>query len=171
MRVSARPTIASFRQIISRRFASTEAQNPQVKQAVESASKAYDSALGNAKRVAGPVGEKVGNMLGCEWNVDLAGTSKPFARKLGTLQTSPILTILIYLPITFSTQLTRTLSFTTSKSSPPSPDKSTSPRSSHPLPTSTPGSTLTPRFGRLPSRQTTGRASLKTDSGPRLEFT
>jgi hypothetical protein len=67
MRVSVRPTTASFRQIISRRFASTEAQNPQVKAAAESASKAYDNALGSAKRVAGPVGEKVGNMLGCEF--------------------------------------------------------------------------------------------------------
>lgn len=66
MRVSARPTIASFRQIISRRFASTEAQNPQVKAAVESANKAYDNALGSAKRVAGPIGEKVGSMLGGE---------------------------------------------------------------------------------------------------------
>ncbi|KAG7531625.1 hypothetical protein FFLO_04209 [Filobasidium floriforme] len=64
MRVSARPTIASFRQIISRRFASTEAQNPQVKAAVESATKAYDNALGSAKRVAGPIGERVGSMMG-----------------------------------------------------------------------------------------------------------
>jgi len=82
MRVSARPTIASFRQIISRRFASTEAQNPQVKQAVESASKAYDSALGNAKRVAGPVGEKVGNMLGCELRIRNTGISKSIGEKL-----------------------------------------------------------------------------------------
>jgi hypothetical protein len=66
MRVSARPTIASFRQIISRRFASTEAQNPQVKAAVESATKAYDNALGSAKRVAGPIGERVGSMMGGE---------------------------------------------------------------------------------------------------------
>jgi hypothetical protein len=63
MRFSIRPT-AAVRQAFARRYASTEAQNPQVKNAVESASKAYDNAIGTAKRVAGPLGERAGNMLG-----------------------------------------------------------------------------------------------------------
>ncbi|KAJ9102940.1 hypothetical protein QFC19_004496 [Naganishia cerealis] len=54
-----------------RRFASSHAggssqpeMSPQVKAAVESATKAYESAVGGAKRVAGPVGESVGRLLG-----------------------------------------------------------------------------------------------------------
>ena len=56
-----------------RRFASTQAggsaqpeMSPQVKAAVESATKAYESAVGGAKRVAGPVGDSVGRLLGGE---------------------------------------------------------------------------------------------------------
>lgn len=40
--------------------------SPQVKAAVESATKAYESAVGGAKRVAGPVGDSVGRLLGGE---------------------------------------------------------------------------------------------------------
>lgn len=57
-----------------RRSASTSANggssqpemSPQVKAAVESAQKAYESAVGGAKRVAGPVGDSVGRLLGGE---------------------------------------------------------------------------------------------------------
>jgi hypothetical protein len=41
-----------------------------VKNAVESAQKAYESAVSGARRVAGPLGEKVGSMLGGECGVD-----------------------------------------------------------------------------------------------------
>ncbi|KAJ9115641.1 hypothetical protein QFC20_000968 [Naganishia adeliensis] len=54
-----------------RRSASTSAggssqpeMSPQVKAAVESATKAYESAVGGVKRVAGPVGDSVGRLLG-----------------------------------------------------------------------------------------------------------
>ncbi|KAJ9108782.1 hypothetical protein QFC21_000102 [Naganishia friedmannii] len=54
-----------------RRFASSHAggssqpeMSPQVKAAVESATKAYESAVGGAKRVAGPVGDSMGRLLG-----------------------------------------------------------------------------------------------------------
>lgn len=63
-RASVRPTVASFRQAFARRFASTEN-----KSAAESASKAYEAALGNAKRIGGPITEKIGNMLGSKSGV------------------------------------------------------------------------------------------------------
>jgi len=38
--------------------------NPQVQKAVEAASKAYNTGAAHVKRVAGPVGEKLGGALG-----------------------------------------------------------------------------------------------------------
>lgn len=174
MRVSARPTIASFRQIISRRFASTEAQNPQVKAAVESATKAYDNALGSAKRVAGPIGERVGSMMGGEccarsigWKGDRSVAASRSCQSEPHIPYNPLTTYHLFrLDIP---QATKTPSSTTSRSSPRSPVKSTSPRRWHPRRTSRRTSTRTPTSGPTPSRPTFGRGSLRTDSGPRLE--
>lgn len=173
MRVSARPTIASFRQIISRRFASTEAQNPQVKAAVESATKAYDNALGSAKRVAGPIGERVGSMMGGEcvrcicWKGDRTCRCIP----VPPIRTSYSIQPANNLPLVPARhpQATKTPSSTTSRSSPRSPVKSTLPKRWHPRRTSRRTSTRTPTSGPTPSRPTFGRGSPRTDSGLRSE--
>lgn len=47
----------------------------QAKQAMESAAKYYNSAADGAKRVAGPVTEKLGGMLGGELNIPLVCVS------------------------------------------------------------------------------------------------
>lgn len=173
MRVSARPTIASFRQIISRRFASTEAQNPQVKAAVESATKAYDNALGSAKRVAGPIGERVGSMMGGEcvrcigWKGDRCVAAFRSSLSEPHIPYNPLTTYHLFrLDIP---QATKTPSSTTSRSSPRSPVKCTLPRRWHPRRTSRRTSTRTPTSGPTPSRPTFGRGSLRTDSGLRSE--
>jgi F-type H+-transporting ATPase subunit g len=66
-----RPTTLQATRAIFRRFASTSSsspssvtQNPQVKNAVEGATKAYEQAMSGAKRVAGPLGDRAGAMLG-----------------------------------------------------------------------------------------------------------
>jgi len=63
--------IARSARTVGRRANSTKAQNPlenpQVKQAVEQASAIYNQGAQAVKRVAGPVGDKVGSLLGCEY--------------------------------------------------------------------------------------------------------
>lgn len=53
------------------------AENPQVKAAMESATKMYDSAVAGASRVAGPVGQRVGSMLGGECSKEYAVARRP----------------------------------------------------------------------------------------------
>ena len=56
------------RLVISRRFASSStpspSQNPQVQKAVEGAQRVYQQGTDTVKRLAGPLGERVGNALG-----------------------------------------------------------------------------------------------------------
>jgi len=56
-----RPTLRATR-LAGRRMNSSSA--PQVQKAVEAASKAYAQSAATVKRVAGPVGEKIGGALG-----------------------------------------------------------------------------------------------------------
>jgi F-type H+-transporting ATPase subunit g len=60
-----RPTLRATR-LAGRRMNSSSAPqvNPQVQKAVEAASKAYNTGAAHVKRVAGPVGEKLGGALG-----------------------------------------------------------------------------------------------------------
>ncbi|GMK60077.1 hypothetical protein CspeluHIS016_0902940 [Cutaneotrichosporon spelunceum] len=60
----------------AKQVAQEVAENPQVKKAVDSANNALNQAQATVQRVAGPIGEKVGNMLGSyrqpltyNWNV------------------------------------------------------------------------------------------------------
>lgn len=46
------------------------AENPQVQKAVASANAAFTQASAAVSRVTGPVGDKVGNMMGCELTVE-----------------------------------------------------------------------------------------------------
>ncbi|WVQ85297.1 hypothetical protein IAT38_007462 [Cryptococcus sp. DSM 104549] len=63
-----RPQLARTARIAGRRLNSTSAQspldNPNVKKAVEGAQKAYAQGAATVKRVAGPLGERVGGALG-----------------------------------------------------------------------------------------------------------
>ena len=56
------------RLLVSRRFASSStpspSQNPQVQKAVEGAQRVYQQGTDTVKRLAGPLGERVGNTLG-----------------------------------------------------------------------------------------------------------
>jgi hypothetical protein len=60
-----RATLRTTR-LAGRRMNSSSAPqvNPQVQKAVEAASKAYAQSAATVKRVAGPVGEKIGGALG-----------------------------------------------------------------------------------------------------------
>ncbi len=157
--INMRPTTLQATRAIFRRFASTSsstpqslAQNPQVKNAVEGATKAYEQAMSGAKRVAGPLGERAGSMLGGTWT-----KSASYCIYLANL--GPI------------TQATAIPSFTTSKSSPLSVDKFTSLRSLPHLPTSPHGLPHMPRSGRgQPALLGTGR-SLRMESGQKSGFT
>ncbi|ODO07298.1 F-type H+-transporting ATPase subunit G [Cryptococcus wingfieldii CBS 7118] len=59
-----RPQLAQAARLAGKRFNSTSAQNPNVQKAVESANKAYAQTAATVKKVAGPVGEKIGASLG-----------------------------------------------------------------------------------------------------------
>jgi hypothetical protein len=63
--ITMRPTLRATR-LAGRRMNSSSAPqvNPQVQKAVEAASKAYAQSAATVKRVAGPVGEKIGGALG-----------------------------------------------------------------------------------------------------------
>jgi F-type H+-transporting ATPase subunit g len=69
MRGAVRPTLRATR-AATQRFASSQSssplQNPNVQKAVEGAQKAYEQGAATVKRVAGPLGARVGNALGCE---------------------------------------------------------------------------------------------------------
>lgn len=62
-----RPTLRATR-LAGRRLNSSSAPqvNPQVQKAVESASRAYAQGAAHVKRVAGPVGERIGSAMGGE---------------------------------------------------------------------------------------------------------
>lgn len=62
-----RPTLRATR-LAGRRLNSSSAPqvNPQVQKAVESASRAYNQGAATIKRVAGPVGERIGSAMGGE---------------------------------------------------------------------------------------------------------
>jgi F-type H+-transporting ATPase subunit g len=62
--------VARSARTLGRRANSSKAQNPlenpQVKQAVEQASAIYNQGASAVKRVAGPVGDRLGSLLGGE---------------------------------------------------------------------------------------------------------
>jgi F-type H+-transporting ATPase subunit g len=59
--------VARTARALGRRANSSKAiENPQVKQAVEQASALYNQGAAAVQRVAGPVGDKVGSLLGGE---------------------------------------------------------------------------------------------------------
>lgn len=68
MHAGLRPVLRTLRLTARRANSSTPPiqQNEQVKKAVESAQKVYDSGAATLKRVAGPVGERVNNSVGGE---------------------------------------------------------------------------------------------------------
>ncbi|KAL1405088.1 hypothetical protein Q8F55_008711 [Vanrija albida] len=70
-----RPQITNAARVAGRRANSTQA-NPQVQKAVQQASQLYNQGAQTVKRVAGPVGDRVGSLLGAyrapltyNWNV------------------------------------------------------------------------------------------------------
>lgn len=66
-----RPQITNAARAVGRRANSTQATNPQVQKAVQQASQIYAQGAQTVKRVAGPVGDRVGSLLGGEY--DLGG--------------------------------------------------------------------------------------------------
>ncbi|KAK4683774.1 F-type H+-transporting ATPase subunit g, partial [Tremellales sp. Uapishka_1] len=76
-----RPQIFRTAKLAGRRFNSTTSSpldHPQVKKAVEASQKAYQQSAETVKRVAGPLGERVGGMLG-GYRDPLVYNSKVFA--------------------------------------------------------------------------------------------